>query len=68
MVSDMATMFSCIFNFWDVCMRITINWIVPRGFLRGPPKKEVGFWGSFYQGEVGKGRVKNQQKYNETLK
>ena len=49
-------------------MRIAINWIVPRGFLRGPPKKEVGFWGSFYQGEVGKGRVKNQQKYNETLK
>ena len=38
-------------------MRIAINWIVPRGFLRGPHKKEVGFWGSFYQGEVGKGRV-----------
>ena len=58
MVSDMDAVFSCIFNLRDVRMRIAITCILPRGYLRVLFKKEVGFLGEFYQGVVGKGRVK----------
>ena len=50
----MDAMFSCIFNFWDVRMRIAITWIVPKGYLL---KKKSVSRGSFYQGEVGEGRA-----------
>ena len=51
MVSDMDAMFSYIFNLYKL--------YCAQGLLHGSPlKKEVGFWGLFYQGEVGKGRVK----------
>ena len=32
-----STMFSCIFNLYDVRMRISIAYIASRGYLRGPP-------------------------------
>ena len=51
MVSDMELVFSCILNLCDVRMRIAIACIVPRGYFRAPPLKEIGFWGSFYQRE-----------------
>ena len=37
MVSDMDAMSSCIFNLYDVRMRIAITCIVPRDHRRGSP-------------------------------
>ena len=55
MVSDMDAIFSCIFNLYDVRMRIAITCIVPRGCLRGSSlKKKSVSRGSFIRGEVGK--------------
>ena len=50
MVSGMDAMFSYIFNLCDVRMRIAMTCIVPRGYLRGPPKKSVSE-GSFIRGK-----------------
>ena len=45
MVIDMDAMFSCIFTFCDVRMRIAITCIVPQGASGGLLEKEFGFWG-----------------------
>ena len=53
-------MFSCIFNLCDVHMRIALTCrpLLCPGATSGVILKQVGFWGYFYEGEVGKGRVK----------
>ena len=50
MVSDIDAMLSCIFNLFDVRMRIAITCIVPTGHFKGSSLKKVGFWGSFIRG------------------
>ena len=50
MVSGMEAIFSCIFNLYDVRMRITIPCMVPRGCLRGPPLKRSRFLGVILSG------------------
>ena len=43
MVSGMDAMFSCIFNVYDVRMRVAIPCMVSKGYLRGPPLKRSRF-------------------------
>ena len=45
MVSDMDAMFYCIFDLYDVRMRIAITFIVPSANSGVILKKEVGFSG-----------------------
>ena len=45
MISDMDATFFGIFNLCDVHMRIAMTFVIPRGYLRGPPLKRSQFLG-----------------------
>ena len=53
MVSGMDAMFSCIFNLYDVRMRIAITCMEPKSHLGGPPLKRSRFLGgNFIRGKL----------------